>query len=109
MKSEIETIRAISHPGLLPIFDENIDEYWYVTKFFSGGTLASKPDLYQNRVLDSLRALRPVVEAVAELHQVGRVHRDIKPANVFIDQADRLVLGDCGLAFKRETADRMTA
>ena len=81
---------------------------WYVTKFFSGGTLASKPDLYQNRVLDSLRALRPVTEAVAKLHQVDVVHRDIKPANVFIDQVGRLVLGDCGLAFKLEIADRMT-
>ena len=108
MKFEIETMRSISHPSLLPILDENIDERWYVTKFFSGGTLASKPDLYKNQVLDSLRALRPVVEAVAELHQVGFVHRDIKPANVFIDQAGRLVLGDCGLAFKREIADRMT-
>ena len=108
MKSEIETIHTISHPSLPPILDENIDGRWYVTKFFSGGTLASKPDLYRNQVLDSLRALRPVVEAVAKLHQVDIVHRDIKPANVFIDQAGRLVLGDCGLAFKRESVDRMT-
>ena len=108
MKSEIETIRTISHPSLIPILDENIDDRWYVTKFFSGGTLASKPDLYKNQVLDSLRALRPVVEAVAKLHQVGRFHRDIKPDNVFIDQADRLVLGDCGLAFKWEGKERLT-
>ena len=109
MKSEIETIRTISHPSLPPILDENIDGGWYVTKFFSGGTLASKPDLYQNQVLDSLRALRPVVEVVAKLHQADVVHRDIKPDNVFIDQAGRLVLGDCGLAFKREiAADRVT-
>ena len=108
MKSEIETIRTISHPSLPPILDENIDCGWYVTKFFSGGTLESQSDLYQNQVLDSLRALRPVIEAVAKLHQVGVVHRDIKPANVFIDQADRLVLGDCGLAFKRDIADRVT-
>ena len=108
MKSEIETIRKISHPSLLPILDANIDGRWYVTKFFSGGTRVSKPDLYKNQVLDSLRALRPVVEAVAKLHQVDVIHRDIKPANVFIDQAGHLVLGDCGLAFKREIADRMT-
>ena len=108
MKSEIETIHKISHPSLLPILDDNIDDRWYVTRFFSGGTLASKPDLYQNRVLDSLRALRPIVEAVARLHQVDVVHRDIKPANVFIDQEDHLVLGDFGLAFKRESTDRLT-
>ena len=108
MKSEIETLRTSSHPSLIPILDENIDDRWYVTKFFSGGTLASKLDLYKNQALDSLRALRPVVEAVAKLHQVDVVHRDIKPANVFIDQADRLVLGDCGLAFKREGKERLT-
>ena len=108
MKAEIETIRTIAHPSLPPLLDENIDGGWYVTKFFSDGTLASKPDLYQNRVLDSLRALRPVVEAVAKLHQADVVHRDIKPANMFIDQAGRLVLGDCGLAFKREISDRVT-
>ena len=108
MKAEIETIRTIAHPSLPPVLDENIDGGWYVTKFFSGGTLASKPDLYQNRVLDSLRALRPVVEAVAKLHQADVVHRDIKPANMFIDQAGRLVLGDCGLAFKRDISDRVT-
>ena len=108
MKSEIETIRKISHPALLPILDEDINGRWYVTKFFSGGTLASKPDLYKNQVLDSLRALRPVVEAVAKLHQVDVIHRDIKPANVFIDQACPLVLGDCGLAFKWEGEERLT-
>ena len=108
MKTEIETIRKISHPSLLPILDENIEDRWYVTKFYSGGTLASNPDLYQNRVLDALRTLRPVVEAVASLHQGGIVHRDIKPANVFIDEEGQLVLGDCGLAFERESADRLT-
>ena len=108
MKSEIETIRKISHPALIPILDEDINGRWYVTKFFSGGTLASKPDLYKNQVLDSLRALRPVVEAVAKLHQVDVIHRDIKPANVFIDQACPLVLGDCGLAFKWEGEERLT-
>ena len=108
MMSEIETIRKVKHPSLINILDEDNDHQWYVTKFFSGGTLASKPDLYKNQVLNSLRVLRPVVEAVAKLHQVDVIHRDIKPANVFIDQAGPLVLGDCGLAFKREGEERLT-
>ena len=48
------------------------------------------------------------MEAVSQLHQVGIVHRDIKPENVFIDQAGPLVLGDCGLAFSRDSKGRVT-
>ena len=109
MRFEIATMSEIINPSLIPILDKDIDDCWYVTEFFRNGSLARKPDLYKNRVLDSLRALRPIVEVVAQLHQRGFVHRDIKPDNLFIgDQAGRLVLGDCGLAFTGTGEDRVT-
>ena len=109
MRVEMATMSEIRHSSLIPILDKDIDGLWYVTTFFRNGSLATKSDLYKNRVLDSLRALRPIVEVVAQLHRRGFVHRDIKPDNLFIgDQAGRLVLGDCGLAFTGEGEDRVT-
>ncbi len=109
MKSELEAMRAVTHPSLIKIIDANIDDRWYVTEYYSDGTLAQKLDTFgKARVLDSLKALRPLVEAVAHLHQAGVVHRDIKPDNVFVADDGHLVLGDCGLAFKMERAERIT-
>ena len=109
MRVELKTMSEITHPSLIPILDKDIDDFWYVTMFFPNGSLAAKLDLYKNRVLDSLRALQPIVEVVAEFHRSGFVHRDIKPDNLFIaDQAGRLVLGDCGLTFTGESGDRVT-
>ncbi|MFB3906566.1 MAG: protein kinase [Acidobacteriota bacterium] len=47
----------------------------------------------------SSAAFRPLVEGVVALHQDKLVHRDIKRENVYLDEQDRLVLGDFGLVY----------
>ncbi len=42
-------------------------------------------------------ALRQVAEALAALHQVGKVHRDVKPTNIMVARNGRVVLLDFGL------------
>lgn len=108
LKSELEAMRLVEHPALVRVLDADIESRWYVTDYYSGGTLADRLELFKGHVLEALLAFRAVVEAVVELHAAGVVHRDIKPDNIFIDSRDRLVLGDCGLAFKMEHQDRIT-
>lgn len=43
-------------------------------------------------------ALRQMAEGVSFLHQSGRLHRDLKPSNMIIDEHERLVILDFGLA-----------
>ncbi len=109
MKRELSVLKSIKHPSLVKVLDSSIDEKWFVMEFVDGGKLSGCLDTYAGRPLDTLRALRPIVEAVSCLHEHGVVHRDIKPDNVFVSNDGKLILGDCGLAFRSEDGDRQTA
>ena len=99
IKKEIEAMSKLSHPNLLKILDHDSDLEWFVSQFHPKGTLIDNKDLFTGNFVGSLRAFRPLVEGVSQLHKDGWVHRDIKPANVFLDSNNNLVLGDFGLIF----------
>lgn len=99
MAREVRAYEAANHPNLLRILDRNLDEDWIVTEYQSDGTLADRLALYRGDLLGALVAIRPLVDAVAQLHFVNAVHRDIKPANIFFGGDGRLILGDAGLIF----------
>ena len=108
MKVELSTLEEVNHPSLVKVLDSNLEQKWFVMEYFEGGTLSGRLDTYRGRVLNALKALRPVVDAVSALHTEKVVHRDIKPDNIFVAPDGRLVLADCGLAFKLENQDRLT-
>ena len=95
-------------PGTLVLLDANLDERWIVTKYHPRGSLDKNVKLFAGSPLRALRAFRPLVAAVAEIHKDGNVHRDIKPANVFLGEDDGLVLGDFGIVFQPDLDTRVT-
>jgi serine/threonine protein kinase len=108
MRNEIAALSSVNHPALVKILDQNLDQRWFAMEFFANGPISRWPARFRGRALDALKAIRPVVDAVSELHKKTTVHRDIKPDNIFLADDGRLVLGDCGLAFKLEAQDRLT-
>lgn len=108
IKTEIQTMRQVRHPSLIELRDESDDHSWFVTDLFSNGTLARSLESFKGQAIESLKAIRPVVEAISFLHQSRIVHRDVKPENMFIARTGALILGDCGLAFLRDGQDRVT-
>jgi serine/threonine protein kinase len=97
IKHEIEAMSKNLHSNLINLEDYDPDGKWFVSKFYSGGTLAQKLNAYKGNFLSVLKAARPIIEGVAKLHRERYVHRDIKPANIFVGPKDELILGDFGL------------
>jgi serine/threonine protein kinase len=99
MKRELAALHSQSHPAIIKILDEKLEERWFVTEYFAGGPLSDNLGLYRGKFLEALRAFRPLVEGVAEMHNKNLVHRDIKPENVFVSASGSPVLGDFGLVY----------
>ena len=99
LKRELKAMEQADHPNLLKVLDYNLQEKWFVSRYYTKGTLKDSSDWFTGQVERTLTAIRPVVEGVATLHRKGFVHRDIKPENIFVDEQEQLVLGDFGLVF----------
>jgi len=99
IKREIEAMVKISHPNILKILDSDKDAQWHVSQYHHRGSLIKNVDVFKGKFIESLRAIRPLVEGVALLHKNNIVHRDIKPENVFFNTDGNLILGDFGLVF----------
>lgn len=105
---EMAAMAAVSHPSLMAMLDSNAEQRWFVTTYFKDGPLENHLTKYQGHALGALKAIRGLVDGVAVLHKSGLVHRDIKPGNVYLAGDERLVLGDFGLVFESDQADRVT-
>lgn len=97
IKNEIQAMSELNHPNLLRILDHDHDGKWFVSEFHPKGSLDKNKNLYMGDFLNAIKALRPLIEGVSEIHKKNLVHRDIKPQNVFVDSKNQLVLGDFGL------------
>ncbi len=97
---EARGLAALSHPGIVSIFDlgEDGDLRYLVTELLSGETLRQtlrKGPLPWRRAAEIGAT---IAEALAAAHAKGIIHRDLKPENVFLTAEGRVKILDFGLA-----------
>ena len=102
---EARNVALLDHPNIVPVYDVGItkeEQFYVVSKFIEGETLQSTLAQRRWSVIESVRFVQTIAEALAHAHERGLVHRDIKPANILIDrQNGRAHVTDFGLAFRR--------
>jgi len=98
-EQEIQTLSAVRHPGLVPLYDAGSDDgYTYLTmRLVEGPNLAQRlrsGPLSQDAVVELATRL---TDALAHVHAHGITHRDLKPANILMAD-DGPLIGDFGVA-----------
>ena len=111
LKREIEAMSATQHPSLIRLLgvDDKDPPEWFVMEWHPNGNLSNFISHYKGQIVKTIKAMLPMVEALAVVHEKGFVHRDIKPSNIFVSDQGHLVLGDLGIAFPTtEEGERLT-
>jgi eukaryotic-like serine/threonine-protein kinase len=97
---EARAVAALSHPGILTIYDIGQDggHVYLVTELLEGETLRrrlSRGPLPWPQALDVASA---VASGLAAAHARGIVHRDLKPENIFVTSGGAAKILDFGVA-----------
>ena len=110
-KREAKTAAALDHPNIIPIYriGSSGKIFWYAMKYLEGKSLE---DLLRERGSFSLDETIDILEQVADgldyAHEHRVIHRDIKPANIMLDNRNRVIVTDFGIA-KALSEGKLTA
>ena len=100
---ELEVLQKLDHPRIVRLkgFYEDVDNYYMVMEFVSGGDLMDFVAAHGAIGEDAAREItRQILEAIKYIHSLGISHRDLKPDNILIEQDDPVLIKitDFGLA-----------
>ena len=69
-----------------------------VMEYLPAGSVGDRLRAGTVTVVDAVRWTRETLDGLGHAHDMGVLHRDIKPDNLLLDQHDRAVLSDFGIA-----------
>lgn len=112
-EAEVQIAARLAHPHIIPLLDSGDAGglLYFVMPRLPGETLRERLDrLGTLPVMDAMRLLRDIADALLHAHDAGIVHRDLKPENVLCS-GDHAFLLDFGIAqYVQDTPpdDRLT-
>jgi len=113
LRSEIAVLKLVNHPNIIQMMGvfESRTHIYLVLELLEGGELFSRI-VGKPRFTDAEACglIRPLLESVAYLHDLGIVHRDIKPENILCGaDLDDVKIADFGLSQMLLPLEQMTA
>jgi beta-lactam-binding protein with PASTA domain/tRNA A-37 threonylcarbamoyl transferase component Bud32 len=100
-RREASAAAGLQHPSIVAVYDRGTheDTYYIAMELLHGRQLkellAEEGPLSLERAID---LLLQVLEAAGFAHRHGVIHRDFKPQNVMVDEEDRVMVTDFGIA-----------
>jgi hypothetical protein len=102
LRTEIAVLKLVNHPNIIKMegIYETRTHMYIVMEKLTGGELferiVGRPRFSED---EAGKLIRPLLESVGYLHDLGIVHRDIKPENVLCgDNFDEVKIADFGLS-----------
>ncbi|MBL8552194.1 MAG: serine/threonine protein kinase [Hyphomonadaceae bacterium] len=109
--AEIQAIKQLSHPNIVPLIDHSAldggaeEKQFLIMPLALGGDLSDvrRAETFKGSIDATLKVAIQIAEALAAAHAAGIIHRDVKPANIlFKDVGHDVWLGDFGICLLRE-------
>ncbi|MEN3614616.1 protein kinase [Plantactinospora sp. ZYX-F-223] len=104
-RAEARMLATLHHPGIVQVFDYGEDELpsgrtdYLVMEYVDGEPLSARiRDTGRLSVVDAMRVVAQVAQALHAAHQGGIVHRDVKPSNLLVQADGAVRLLDFGVA-----------
>jgi len=110
-RQEAMAAGGLSHPNILRIYDADVFEgrQCIVMALASGGTLAQRLRKRGAIPFDAATDMvAQIADALNHAHRRRIIHRDIKPSNILLDEEDRPLLADFGIAQAASGGPRLT-
>lgn len=102
LRTEIAVLKLVNHPNIIRMegLYESKHHIYIVMEMLKGGELferiVGRPRFTE---LEAAKLIRPLLESVAYLHDLGIVHRDLKPENILCgEELEDLKIADFGLS-----------
>ena len=111
LRTEIAVLKLVDHPNIIKMegLYESRTHIYIVMEKLNGGELferiVGRPRFSEE---EAAKLIRPLLESVAYIHDLGIVHRDLKPENILCgDNLEELKIADFGLSKMVLPTERM--